>query len=331
MALPATMTCIELPRFGGPEVLIPATRPLPAPGRGEVLVKIAAAGVNRPDLMQRAGYYPPPPGASDIPGLELAGTVVALGDDVASLSEGDFVCALVSGGGYAEYAIAAAPLCLPIPKGLTLVQAAAIPETFFTVWHNMFMRGRLQPGECVLIHGGTSGIGSAAIQLAKAHGAHVFATARGPAKVAACTRLGADRAIDYAAEDFVAVIAKETGGRGVDVVIDIVGGDYFARNIDCLAVEGRHVSVSTLQGYKCEINLRTVMTRRLTLTGSTLRPRPVADKATIAAGLRETVWPWIEAGKVAPVIHATFPLREARAAHALMEEGSHIGKVVLTV
>jgi NADPH2:quinone reductase len=331
MALPPTLNCIELDGFGPPEVMTLVSRPMLKPGAGEVLIKVAAAGVNRPDVLQRQGNYPPPPGASPIPGLEIAGTIVAQGGGVSDLSVGDEVCALVTGGGYADYAVAAAPLCLPVPKGFDMVQAAALPETFFTVWHNLFQRARLVAGESVLIHGGGSGIGTTAIQLAKVLGARVFATARGEQRVKACAALGCDRAIDYAAEDFVEVIKAETGGKGVEVVLDMVGGDYFPRNLACLAVEGRHVSIAHLRGNKAEFDIRTVMQRRLTLTGSTLRPRPVAEKALIAQGLRDRAWPLLGSGRVKPVIHATFPLARAAEAHRLMESGDHFGKIVLTV
>jgi len=331
MALPATIKCIEIDGFGPPEVLKPGTRPMPSAGGGEVLVKVAAAGVNRPDVMQRQGKYPPPPGASDIPGLEIAGKVVARGGGVGDLSVGDEVCALVMGGGYANYAVAAAALCLPVPKGFDLVQAAALPETFFTVWHNLFQRGKLVAGESVLIHGGGSGIGTTAIQLAKVLGAHVFATARGSERCKAITALGCARAIDYAEEDFVAVIKEETQGKGVALVLDMVGGDYLMRNLACLAVEGRHVSIATLRGAEAQLDIRTVISKRLTLTGSGLRPRPVAEKALIAQGLRDRVWPLLDSGKVKPVIHATFPLAQAAEAHRLMESGAHLGKIVLTV
>jgi NADPH:quinone reductase len=325
------MIAIEISRPGDPEVLVAAERPRPEPAAGEVLIKVAAAGVNRPDVFQRRGRYPPPPGASDIPGLEVAGTIERLGDGVDQFAAGDAVCALVAGGGYAEYCTAPAPQCLPLPRGLEVVAAAAIPETFFTVWTNVFERGRLQPNETLLVHGGSSGIGTTAIQLAHARGSRVFATAGSPEKCAACERLGAERAINYRAEDFVAVVRGLTGGGGVDVVLDIVGGDYFARNIDALAVEGRLVEIATLQGVKAELNIQTIMQRRLTITGSTLRARPIADKAAIAQAVRTHVWPLLESGAVKPIIHATFPLRDAAAAHRLMESSAHIGKLVLTL
>jgi putative PIG3 family NAD(P)H quinone oxidoreductase len=290
---------------------------------------VAAAGVNRPDVFQRRGRYPPPPGASDIPGLEVSGVIEALGPGVSEWHVGDAVCALVTGGGYAEYCVAPAPQCLPVPRGMDVVTAAAIPETFFTVWTNVFQRGRLQPGESILVHGGSSGIGTTAIQLAKARGSRVFATAGSAEKCAACERLGAERAINYRDADFVAVVRELTGGRGVDVVLDMVGGEYFARNLDALAVEGRLVEIATLQGVKAELNIQTIMQRRLTITGSTLRARPVADKAAIAAELRRHVWPLLESGAVKPIVHATFPLRHAAEAHRVMESSAHIGKLLL--
>ena len=324
------MIAIEISRPGDPDVLVAAERPRPEPAAGEVLIKVAAAGVNRPDVFQRRGRYPPPPGASDIPGLEVAGTIERIGDGVSQFAAGDAVCALVAGGGYAEYCAAPAPQCLPLPRGLDLVAAAAIPETFFTVWTNVFERGRLQPNETLLVHGGSSGIGTTAIQLAHARGSRVFATAGSPEKCAACERLGAERAINYRDEDFVAVVRGLSGGAGVDVVLDIVGGDYFARNVDALAVEGRLVEIATLQGVKAELNIQTIMQRRLTITGSTLRARPIVEKAAIAQAVHTHVWPLLESGAVKPVIHATFPLREAAEAHRLMESGAHIWKIVLT-
>ncbi|MFM2044429.1 MAG: hypothetical protein RLY86_3005 [Pseudomonadota bacterium] len=326
---PATMTAIEITAPGGPEVLAQTIRPVPSPGPGEVLIRVAAAGVNRPDVLQRKGLYPAPPGASDIPGLEVAGTIAGLGGGVEDWAPGDAVCALVAGGGYAEYCIAPAPQCLPVPDGLSLVEAAALPETFFTVWTNVFERGALKPGEWLLVHGGTSGIGTTAIQLAKAFGARVLATAGGREKAKACEALGADRGIDYRAEDFVAIGREMTGGRGVDVVLDMVGGDYIPRNIDLLAADGRHVSIAFLNGPSVTVNLAPVMMKRLTLTGSTLRTRPVAVKGAIAAALREKVWPLLAAGTVKPRIHATFPPAKAAAAHTLMESSTHIGKIVL--
>ena len=323
------MIAIEISRPGGPDALVPGERPMPVPAANDVLIQVAAAGVNRPDLMQRAGHYPPPPGASDIPGLEVAGTIVEVGSDAHGWHAGDRVCALVSGGGYAEYCVAPAPQCLPVPRGLDFTEAAAIPETFFTVWSNVFERGRLQPGESILVHGGSSGIGTTAIQLARAWASRVFVTAGSAEKCAACERLGAEHAINYRETDFVAAIREATGGRGVDVVLDMVGGDYLPRNLDVLAMDGRLVQIAVLGGVKATLNLITMMQRRLTLTGSTLRARPVAEKGAIAAALRARVWPWLDAGTVRPIIHATFPLRSAAEAHRVMESGLHIGKLVL--
>jgi len=325
------MIAIEIREPGEPDVLVPAERPRPSPGSGEVLIKVGAAGVNRPDVFQRRGRYPPPPGASDIPGLEIAGTIEALGADVRDWRVGDPVCALVAGGGYAEYCTAPAPQCLPVPRGLDVAAAAAIPETFFTVWTNVFERGRLQAGESILVHGGSSGIGTTAIQIARARGARVFATARTAEKCAACERLGAERCINYREADFVDVVNKLTGGRGVDVVLDMVGAEYFPRNLDVLAVEGRLVEIATLRGVKAELNIQTIMHRRLTVTGSTLRARPVAEKGAIARAVREHVWPLVESGAVKPMVFKTFPLRDAASAHRLMESGDHIGKIVLTI
>ena len=325
------MIAIEIREPGDPNVLVPVERPIPEPADGEVLVKVAAAGVNRPDIFQRRGRYPPPPGVTDIPGLEIAGTIERIGPHVHGFGVGDAVCALVAGGGYAAFCTAPAPQCLPIPRGLDLTTAAAIPETFFTVWHNVFERGRLQAGESLLVHGGSSGIGTTAIQLAHARGARVFTTAGSAEKCAACQRLGAERAIDYRTEDFVAVVKQATEGRGVDVILDMIGGEYFARNIDALALEGRLVEIATLAGVKAEVNIQTIMQRRLTVTGSTLRARPIADKGVIAASVRTQVWPLLESGIVKPIIFKTFPLRDAAAAHALMESSQHIGKIVLTI
>lgn len=329
--LPDTMTCIEIKQPGGPEVLVPATRALPRPAAGEVLIQVAAAGVNRPDMVQRLGHYPAPPGASDIPGLEVAGTVVALGEGVSGLSLGDTVCALVSGGGYAEYCTAAVECCLPLPAAYDMIRAAALPETFFTVWHNVFQRAHLQPGESILVHGGSSGIGTCAIQLAKAFGARVLATAGSAGKCAACERLGAERAIDYTTEDFAAVVAELTKGKGVNVILDMVGGDYLPRNIKSLATDGRLVNIAFLKGAKAEVNFMPVMLKRLTLTGSTLRVQSLAAKARIAAELRQNVWPLLADGSIAPVIHAVLPLDQAAAAHQMMENGGHIGKIMLEV
>jgi putative PIG3 family NAD(P)H quinone oxidoreductase len=330
-SLPSTMTAIEITAPGGPEVLVPCERPVPTPGAGEVLIEVAAAGINRPDMLQREGGYPPPPGASDIPGLEIAGRVVALGPDVAEIKLDDQVTALVTGGGYAQYCVAPAPQCLPIPKGLTAIQAAALPETFFTVWTNVFDRGALQPGESLLIHGGSSGIGTTAIQLASALGARVFVTAGSADKCKACEDLGAERAINYRDEDFVAVVKELTGGKGVNVILDMVGGSYVQRNISALAPDGRLCYIAFLGGSKAEVNLAPVMLKRITISGSTLRAREVAFKAGIARNLKKTVWPLLEAGTIAPVIHKTFALRDAAQAHELMESSAHIGKIVLTV
>ncbi len=327
--LPPTMTAIEIAAPGGPEVLRPVTLPVPPPGPGEVLIRVAAAGVNRPDVIQRQGFYPPPPGASPLPGLEIAGTVAALGPGVTEWQEGDAVCALVTGGGYAEFCPAPVPQCLPVPAGLSMVEAAAVPETFFTVWHNVFERGRLAAGETLLIHGGSSGIGTTAIQLGRAFGARVLATAGDDDKCRACTGLGADRAINYRTEDFSAVIKEFTGGKGVDVVLDMVGGDYIARDLKVMAADGRHVSIAFLNGSKVMVDLMPMMLKRLTLTGSTLRARPVADKAAIARALHLKVWPLLSDGTVRPVIHARFALKDAAEAHALMESSRHIGKIVL--
>ena len=330
-ALPATMTAIEISAPGGPESLRPASRPTPMPAAGEVLIEVAAAGVNRPDVMQPQGSYPPPAGASDIPGLEIAGKVVALGLGVNHAKVGDQVCALVTGGGYATYCAAPEPQCLPIPKGFSMVEAAALPETFFTVWHNVFERGGLKPGESILIHGGPSGIGTTAIQLAKAFGAQaVFATAGSRDKTHACEKLGATRGIDYKHEDFVKVVKDATSGRGVDVILDMIGGDYIQRNISALAVDGRLVYIAFLRGPQAELNLLPLMLKRAWITGSTLRARPVEQKGAIAAALRRQVWPLLDQGKVKPQIFKTFPLAEAAEAHRLMESSAHIGKIVLT-
>ena len=326
------MKAIEIQQPGPPEALVVAERPKPAPAAGDVLIKVAAAGVNRPDVMQRMGHYPPPPGITDIPGLEIAGTVEQVGGDVRDWRVGDRVCALVAGGGYAEYCVAPAPQCLPVPSNMDFVHAAAIPETFFTVWTNVFERGRLKPGESLLVHGGSSGIGTTAIQLARALGSRVFATAGSADKCAACETLGAERCINYREEDFVAVITSITAGKGVDVVLDMVGGDYIPRSMEALALEGRLVSIAFIAGsIKAQINIFTMMQKRLTLTGSTLRARSVAEKGAIAAGLNAHVWPLLEARKLSPVIHATFPLRDAADAHRVMEAGTHIGKLVLVV
>jgi len=329
--IPATMRFVEQKGAGGPEVLVPATGPVPAPKPGEVLIKVAAAGVNRPDVFQRQGNYPPPPGASPIPGLEIAGTIVAVTDGVAGWKVGDQACALVTGGGYAEYCPAPAPQCLPIPKNFSMVEAAALPETFYTVWSNVFMRGRLQAGETILIHGGTSGIGTTAIQLAHAFGARVIATAGSDEKCAACQKLGADEALNYRTVDWVKRCKELTGGKGVELVLDMVGGDYLQRNVSALAVEGRLVQIAFLKPSKVEFDFMPMMLKRLTLTGSTLRARPVADKAVIASALKNKVWPLLDAGTVRPQIYKTFALDQAAAAHALMESSEHIGKIMLQV
>ncbi len=328
---PETMQVAEIAEPGGPEVLQPAERSTPNPGSGEVLIQVAAAGVNRPDVLQRQGGYPPPPGASDVPGLEIAGTVAAVGSSVVDFAVGDAVCALVTGGGYAQFCPAPAPQVLPIPAGLDMIEAAALPETFFTVWTNVFDRGRLRPGEAFLVHGGSSGIGTVAIQLANAFEARVFATAGSARKCAECERLGAVRAINYRDEDFVDAVKSETGGRGVDLILDMVGGDYVQRNFSALAVEGRLVQIAFLGGSKTELNLMSLMLKRLTLTGATLRGRTIEDKAAIAKALRDRVWPLLESARVRPVIDSTFPLADATKAHERMESGEHIGKIVLTV
>ena len=330
-SLPETMTAIEISEPGGPEVLRPAQRPVSAPSEGEVLIRVAAAGVNSPDVKQRQGLYPPPKGATDLPGLEVAGTIAAVGSGVTEWKIGDAVCALANGGGYAEYCCVPAGQCLPVPEGLDMVGAAALPEGFFTVWNNVVMRAGLQPGESFLVHGGAGGIGTAAIQIAKAVGATVFATASTAEKCALCEELGADRAINYKSEDFVEIVKAACPSGGVDVILDMIGGDYVARNIKALAVEGRLVSIAFDQGAKVEVNLMPVMLKRLTLTGSTLRPRSSEFKAEIARQLRERIWPLIEAGTIRPIVHATFPLADAAEAHRLMETGSHSGKIVLTV
>jgi len=331
MTIPSTMRAVEITQPGKPEVLKIGTRPVPKPKAGEVLIRVGAAGVNRPDTMQRAGHYPPPPGASDIPGLEIAGEIAALGDGVGDWRVGDKAAALVAGGGYAEYCTAPAPQCLPIPKGMSAVEAASLPETFFTVWSNVFDRAGLKPGESFLVQGGSSGIGVAAIQMVKAFDHTVFATAGSAEKCEACVGLGANRAINYKTEDFVEVVKQATGGKGVDVILDMVGGDYVDRELKCLAEDGRIVIIAFLGGSKATLNLGDILRRRLTVTGSALRPRPVEFKAAIAKNLRQKVWPLIELGKVRAVIHKTFPLEQAAKAHELMESSTHIGKIVLTV
>lgn len=329
--LPATMTAIGLPTPGGPEALVPEQRPVPVPGAGEILVKVAAAGVNRPDVMQRKGLYPPPPGAPDIPGLEISGEVVALGAGVTRWQLGDKVCALVSGGGYAQYCLADEGSALPVPAGLSMVEAAALPETFFTVWTNVFDLAGLKAGERFLVHGGTSGIGTTAIQLAKAFGATVFTTAGSPEKCEVCRQLGADVAIDYKTEDFVAVVKDKTGGKGVNVILDMVGGSYIARNYEAAAPQARLVQIAFMEGSKVQIDFMRLMLKRLSHMGSTLRSRPKAEKAAIAASLVEKVWPLIAAGTVKPVLDQTFPLEKASEAHARMETSAHIGKIMLSV
>ena len=328
--LPGTMIAIDPAEPGGPEVLQPVERPLPIPGEGEVLIRVAAAGVNRPDVMQRRGLYPPPPGAPSILGLEVAGTVVAAGGSDRALV-GRRICALVPGGGYAEYCAAPAVLCLPQPVALSAVESAALPECFFTVWSNLFDRGGASSGERVLVHGGTSGIGTTAILLGGLFGLEVIVTAGGAEKCARALAIGAAHAVDYRAEDFVAAVQAITGGRGVDLVLDMIGGDYLPRNIAVLAEEGRHVSIAVQRGAKAEVSIWDVMRKRLVLTGSTLRPRPVAFKAAIAEALKREVWPHLDGGAIRPVVHATFPLERASEAHALMEAGTHVGKIVLTV
>jgi putative PIG3 family NAD(P)H quinone oxidoreductase len=327
------MKVIEIASFGGPDVLRLAERPVPVPGAGELLVRVSASGINRPDVLQRAGKYPPPVGASDIPGLEVAGTIES-GDTQAlasaGLRVGDRVCALVAGGGYAQYCVAPVGQCLPVPQGLSDVEAASLPETFFTVWSNVFDRGGLQAGETLLVQGGSSGIGVTAIQLAKALGARVIATAGTDAKCVACVHLGADHAINYKTQDFQAEALRLTDGRGVDVILDMVAGDYVAREVQCLAEDGRLVIIAVQGGVQAEFNAAVLMRKRLTITGSTLRARPVAFKAGIAKACRERVWPLLEAGSIKPVVHSTFAAADASQAHALMESNSHVGKIVLT-
>jgi len=325
------MRFIDMTGYGGPEVLTLAEGPVPSPGTGEVLIRVAAAGMNRGDIMQRTGNYPPPPGASPVLGLEVSGTIAAVGENVGDWREGQEVCALVAGGGYAEYCAAPAPQCLPVPRGLGLVEAAALPETFLTVWTNVFERGRLIPGESFLVHGGSSGIGTTAIQLARAFGVRVFATAGSVDKCAVCQQLGAERAINYRREDFVSVVKEATGGSGVDVILDMIGGSYAERNQQALAIEGRLVQIGIMEGSKITLDLFQMMVRRQTITGSTLRARSVADKAAIARLVQEKAWPLIEAGSIRTVIDRTFPLAEVAAAHRLMESSQHIGKILLTV
>ncbi len=324
-----TMRFVEISAFGGPQVLREARGPVPVPQHGEVLVRVVAAGVNRPDVVQRQGFYPPPPGASPVPGLEIAGEVVATGPGCMRWRVGDAVCALVAGGGYAEYATAPEAQCLPVPRGLSACEAATLPETAFTVWSNVFERGALARGELLLVHGGSSGIGTMAIQLAKARGARVVATAGSAAKCAACRELGADVAVNYREADFVAAVKEASAGRGADVILDMVGADYMQRNIRAAAEEGRIVQIAFLNGSKAELDLMPLMLKRLVLTGSTLRARPAAFKATLARAIEQNVWPLVESGRVRPVIAREFPLAEAAGAHALMESSAHVGKIVL--
>jgi putative PIG3 family NAD(P)H quinone oxidoreductase len=329
--LPQTMIAIDPAEAGGPEVLEAVERPVPDPGPDEVLIRVAAAGVNRPDVMQRRGLYPPPPGAPSIPGLEVAGMIVDTGPGAAMEMYGEPVCALVPGGGYAEYAVAHADICLPVPRGFSLVEAAALPETFFTVWTNLFQRGGAKAGDVVLVHGGTSGIGTTAIQLGRVFGLTIIVTAGSPEKCARAVEIGAAHAIDYKAEDFEARVKEITSGRGVDIVLDMIGGDYLARNLACLAEEGRHVSIAVQRGAKAEVPVWQIMAKRLTLTGSTLRARPAAFKAALATELCERVWPHLEAGEIRPVIDSVFPLQRAADAHRRMESSAHVGKIVLEI
>ena len=329
--LPSTMIAIGMDAPGAPDVLRPETLPVPSPGAGEVLVRVAFAGVNRPDVIQRQGFYPPPPGASPIPGLEVAGEVVALGEGVNAAVLGQQVCALVSGGGYAEFCVAPIGQCLPVPAALPLAEAAALPETLFTVWHNVFERGYAREGETILVHGGTSGIGSMATMLGRLFGMKVIVTCGGPEKCAAALEIGAAHAIDYKAQDFVEEVARITGGKGVELVLDMVAGAYVARNLKCLAEDGRHVTIAVQGGVNAEINMAQVMSRRLMLTGSTLRPRSAEFKALLAQEIAAHAWPFVESGQLRPVMDRAFPLAEAAAAHARMEAGSHIGKIVLEV
>ena len=331
MSIPETMTCVEIAEPGGPEQLRTTTRPVPSPEKGEVLIQVAAAGINRPDVVQRQGHYAPPPGTTDIPGLEVSGTVVALGDGVSDWSVGDKLCALVAGGGYGEYVTAPVEQCLPVPQGLSMIEAAALPETFFTVWGNVFDRGNLQPGETFMVHGGTSGIGTTAIQLAHQLGAKVIATAGSEEKCQACRDLGADLAINYREQDFVEAAKEFTGGKGADVILDMVGGDYLPRNLKALNRDGRLVNIAFMKGAKIEVNFMPLMLKRQTITGSTLRAQSVAAKGAIANSVKTTVWPLIEAGKVKPVIYKTFSLDQAKEAHELMESNKHIGKIVFQV
>jgi putative PIG3 family NAD(P)H quinone oxidoreductase len=330
-ALPDVMTAIDPAGPGGPEVLVPVERPVPRPGPGEVLIRVAAAGVNRPDVLQRQGGYPPPPGAPSIMGLEIAGEIVAVGEGVDAAQIGQQVCALLAGGGYADYAVAPAGQCLPVPDALTMVEAAAMPETLFTVWTNLFERAYVAEGDSVLVHGGTSGIGTMAIKLAGLFGLTIIVTAGSDEKCAKAKALGADHAINYRTQDFVEAVKAITGGKGVAAVLDMVGGDYVPRNLQCLAEDGRHVSIAVQRGAEATIPIFTVMRRRLTLTGSTLRPRDATFKALVADELARTVWPLVEAGELKPEIDATFPLAEAAEAHRRIEAGDHVGKIVLTM
>jgi NADPH:quinone reductase len=325
------MLAIDPAGVGGPEVLVPVRRPIPSPSEGEVLIKVEAAGVNRPDVLQRRGLYPPPPGAPNVPGLEVAGTIVALGMNVDPAIQGQMVCALVPGGGYAEYAVADARLCLPVPDAVSMIEAAGFPETLFTVWTNLFHRAFAREGERVLIHGGTSGIGTMAIALGKAFGLKTIVTCGSDEKCRRAEALGAERAINYRLVDFVEVVKAATDGKGVNIVIDMVGGDYLPRNLDCLAEEGRHVSIAVQRGAVAEINIGRLMQRRLILTGSTLRPRSSHYKAMVAEDIARNVWPLVRDGRLKPVIHSTFPLADAAKAHALMEAGEHVGKIVLVI
>lgn len=331
MGLPETMLAIDPEAPGGPEVLVPVSRPVPKPGRGEVLVKVAAAGVNRPEVMQRKGQYPPPPGAPSILGMEIAGKVVAVGEDVPREALGTSVCALIAGGAYAEYAVAPYGQCLPVPPAITMIEAAAIPETLFTVWSNVFERAYAMEGESILVHGGTSGIGTMAIHLANLFGLTIIVTAGSDDKCEAAKRIGADHAINYKTEDFVARVMEITAGKGVNIVLDMVGGDYVPRNLQCLAEEGRHVSIAVQRGMQATIPIFEIMRKRLVLTGSTLRPRSLEFKSLLADELHRTVWPLVAEGKLKPVIDATFPLADAAGAHARMESGEHVGKIVLTI
>ena len=325
------MRYIDISEHGEPEVMQIKEGKAPHPGNGEVLIKVHAAGVNRPDVMQRQGLYPPPPGASPILGLEVAGEVAALGEGVSTWSISNQVCALTNGGGYAEYVAAPAGQCLPVPKGLALDEAASLPETFFTVWANVFDRAKLKPGESFLVHGGSSGIGISAIQMARAMGSKVFTTAGSEEKCAACRQLGADVAVNYHEQDYVRVLKEATEGQGVDVILDMVGGDYVARNLELAARDGRIVSLSFIRGARVEVDMMPILLKRLTVTGSTLRPRSAGTKAAIANNLKEKIWPLIESGKVKPVIAARYPLEDAAEAHKLMESSKHIGKIILTV